>query len=238
MFEKQKYPIVGRSSLIDISRSHSLRCDSKQSEKRFVELDDHLNSKETVFLGEFLPDPLVKGSQPVYLQEGDGIPVINTLSIQKMSINVDDCRYISEEDFNSLSPNRILKNNDVLLTMDGGTSIGKPVLFELEGEYTVDSHVAILRPQGISPKALVFLLASPIGQLQFQRFESGASGQTAVTEEDLRRFVIPKSAIAKLEDYIDELAEERTRIESERTRLVQDEAIMWDNFTKKIINQP
>ena len=62
MFEKQKYPIVSRSSLIDISRSHSLRCDSKQTEKRFVELDDHLNSKETVFLGEFLPDPLVKGT--------------------------------------------------------------------------------------------------------------------------------------------------------------------------------
>lgn len=131
----------------------------------------------------------------------------------------------------------MLKNNDVLLTMDGGTSIGKPVLFELEGEYTVDSHVAILRPQGISPKALVFLLASPIGQLQFQRFESGASGQTAVTEEDLRRFVIPKSSIAKLEDYIDQLAEERTRIESERIKLEKDEAKMWDNFTKKIINQ-
>lgn len=155
-----------------------------------------------------------------------------------MSINVEDCRYISEEDFNNLSPSRVLKINDVLLTMDGGTSIGKPVLFELEGEYTVDSHVAILRPKGISPKALVFLLASPIGQLQFQRFESGASGQTAVTEEDLRRFVIPKSAIAKLEDYIDQLAEERKRIESERIKLEQDEAKMWESFTKKVINQP
>ena len=80
-------------------------------------------------------------------------------------------------------------------------------------------------------------MASPIGQLQFQRFESGASGQTAVTEEDLRRFVIPKSSIAKLEDYIDQLAEERTRIESERIKLEKDEAKMWDNFTKKIINQ-
>lgn len=98
--------------------------------------------------------------------------------------------------------------------------------------------MAILRPKGISPKALVFLLASPIGQLQFQRFESGASGQTAVTEEDLRRFVIPKSAIAKLEDYIDQLAEERTRIESERVKLEQDEAKMWANFTRKVINQP
>jgi type I restriction enzyme S subunit len=238
MFEKQKYPIIGCSSLLEISRSHSLRCDSKQAENRFVELDNLLLDRETVYLGEFLPDPLTKGSQPVYLQEGEGIPVINTLSIQKMAINVDDCRYITEDDFQLLSPNRVLKRNDVLLTMDGGTSIGKPALFELEGEYTVDSHVAILRPKRISPKALVFLLASPIGQLQFQRFESGASGQTAVTEEDLRRFVIPKSAIAKLEEYVDELGEERKRIEFERSKLNQAENEMWETFTQKVIDQP
>jgi type I restriction enzyme S subunit len=194
-----------------------------------------LSDKETVYLGEFLPDPLTKGSQPEYLQEGEGIPVINTLSIQNMSINVSDCRHISEEDFQKLSKNRVLQKNDVLLTMDGGTSIGKPVLFELDGEYTVDSHVAILKPQGISPKALVFLLASPIGQLQFQKFESGASGQTSVTEEDLRRFVIPKSAIARLENYIEELGKERERIESEREKLEKAETNMWINFTKKVI---
>jgi hypothetical protein len=235
MFEKQSYPIVGSSSLIEISHSHSLRCDSKQSEQRFIELVKLLSDKETVYLGEFLPDPLTKGSQPEYLQEGEGIPVINTLSIQNMSINVSDCRHISEEDFQKLSKNRVLQKNDVLLTMDGGTSIGKPVLFELDGEYTVDSHVAILKPQGISPKALVFLLASPIGQLQFQKFESGASGQTSVTEEDLRRFVIPKSAIARLENYIEELGKERERIESEREKLEKAETNMWINFTKKVI---
>ncbi|MEM6250875.1 restriction endonuclease subunit S [Shewanella vaxholmensis] len=235
MFEKQIYPIIGRSSLLEVSMSHSLRCDSKQTEHRFVELDNLLSNKETVFLGEFLPEPLTKGCQPIYLQEGEGIPVINTLSIQKMSINVDDCRHISEEDFQLLNSNRILQKNDVLLTMDGGTSIGKPVLFDLEGEFTVDSHVAILRPKKISPKALVFLLASPIGQLQFQKFESGASGQTAVTEEDLRRFVIPKSAVTKLEEYVEELSNERKRIEEERAKINKAEDNMWASFTKKLI---
>ena len=71
MFEKQKYPIIGYSNLMEISRSHSLRCDSKQVENRFLELDNLLSKNETVYLGEFLPDPLVKGSQPVYLQEGE-----------------------------------------------------------------------------------------------------------------------------------------------------------------------
>ncbi|GAG19405.1 unnamed protein product, partial [marine sediment metagenome] len=80
---------------------------------------------------------------------------------------------------------------DVLLTMDGGTSIGKPVLFDLEDDFATDSHVAILRPVGLDPKLLVYLLASQLGQLQFQQAESGASGQTAVTEADVRRFRFP-----------------------------------------------
>lgn len=235
MFERQSFPIVGRSSLLEISKSHSLRCDSKQSESRFVELDRLLSEKETTYLGEYLPEPITKGSQPTYLQEREGIPVINTLSIQNMSINIQDCRHISTDDFQKLTDNRILKKGDVLLTMDGGTSIGKPALFDLEGHYTVDSHVAILRPLGLSSKALAFLLASPIGQLQFQRFESGASGQTAVTEEDLRRFVMPKFAIEKLEDYTEALSKERKRIEAERKKLKNAELIMWNNFTSRLI---
>lgn len=236
MYKRQDFPIVSRTSLRKISESHSLRCDSKQSERRFEELDCSLYGKEVCFLGEFLPAPLVKGTQHTYLQEGEGIPVVNTLSIQKLKINKDSCRFISEEDFFEVSDYRRLKSNDVLLTMDGGTSIGKPVLFDLPGDYTVDSHVAILRPVGISPKALVYLLASPIGQIQFQRFESGASGQTAVTEEDLRRFKIPASAIEILEAEIDRIDKERSRIEKARNALDENENKMWDDFTVKIIS--
>lgn len=236
MFEKQKYPIIGSTSLIEISYSHSLRFDSKQTEQRFKQLDALLHSTPTTYLGKFLPNPVVKGIQPTYLQEGEGVPVINTLSIQNMSINVGSCRHISEDDFEFISESRSLQYNDVLLTMDGGTSIGKPVLFELDGDYTVDSHVAILRPEGLSPQALLYFLASPVGQLQFQRFESGASGQTAVTEEDLRRFLIPISAIEKLESAVDKITQERQRIAAEREELNNSENKMWDSFTKDIFS--
>lgn len=239
MFKKEKYPIIRTSSLVDIAKSHSLRCDSKQSETRFSELDAMVEGKEVCFLSEFLPEPLVKGTQPVYLQEENekkkGVPIINTLSIQKMKINKEDCRYISKGDFELLNKNRILRKGDVLLTMDGGTSIGKPVLFDLDGDYSIDPHVAILRPKGISPKALVYLLASPIGQLQFQRFESGASGQTAVTEEDIRRFVVPKSAITELKKHVESLDKEKIRIENSHLQLKKDEAVMWEVFSKNIL---
>jgi type I restriction enzyme S subunit len=239
MFKKEKYPIIRTSSLVNIAKSHSLRCDSKQSETRFSELDAMVEGKDVCFLSEFLPEPLVKGTQPVYLQEEKdikkGVPIINTLSIQKMKINQEDCRFISKDAFNLLNKIRILRKGDVLLTMDGGTSIGKPVLFNLDGNYSIDPHVAILRPKGISPKALVYLLASPIGQLQFQRFESGASGQTAVTEEDIRRFLIPKSAVTELEKLVVSLDKEKIRIENVRIQLKNDESIMWEEFSKNIL---
>ncbi|MEQ1636685.1 MAG: hypothetical protein ABL903_08325 [Methylococcales bacterium] len=82
----------------------------------------------------------------------------------------------------------------------------------------------------------MYLLASPIGQLQFQRFESGASGQTAVTEEDLRRFRIPKSALSRLENEVENVDKEKMRIEASRPQLDKDEEKMWDCFTSRILS--
>jgi len=235
MFEKERFPIVRKGSLKGIAGSHSLRCDSKQFEKRFEELDTLFSTMETFYLGEFLPEPIVKGVQPNYIDGTDGVPVINTLSVQNLQINIEDCRYIVEEDYIKISENRKLKKEDVLLTMDGGTSIGKAVLFNLDGDFTVDSHVAILRPSGISSKALVYLLASPIGQLQFQRAESGASGQTAVTEEDLRRFRFPKAMLTKIDDIVNDLDKKRNRINKFRKKLNSIEKNIWSEFAFKVL---
>lgn len=236
MFGREKFPIVNKGSLKKIATSHSLRCDSKQFEKRFENLDNLLSESETFYLGELLPTPIIKGSQPIYIEGNEGIPVINTLSIQQLQIFTKDCRYISEEDYEKLSENRKLKENDVLLTMDGGTSIGKAVLFDLEGDYTIDSHVAILRPVGITSKSLVYLLASPIGQAQFQKAESGASGQTSVTEEDLRRFKFPITMLDNLDNIVEELDDKRKQIKKELLSLENREKKLWEEFSLKVLS--
>lgn len=235
MFEKDEFPIFAIASLHEIAKSHTLRCDSKQFENRFRNLEALLDSQEWVYLGEFLPKPLVKGSQPTYLDEPTGIPVISTLSIQDLSIHETDCRHIAEEDFVALSDDKKLRIGDVLLTMDGGTSIGKSVLFDLEGDWTTDSHVAILRPEGISPEALVYLLASPLGQIQFQKAESGASGQTAVTEEDLRRFRFPQSALERIDSLTAKLDAKRTEIREKIFELQSAEKAAWDDFIRGML---
>jgi hypothetical protein len=180
-----------RSGLGDVAESYSFRCDAKQAERRFRDFDRWIGGVAHFVLGDVLPERIVKGSQPVYTDGAVvGVAVITTMAIQNLSVDPAVCRIAEGVDYGDGNVRRP-RMGDVLLTVDGGTSIGKAVVFDLPGDYAVDSHVAILRPVGLDPVVLVHLLASPLGQLQFQRAESGASGQTAVTEEDIRRFRFP-----------------------------------------------
>lgn len=95
----------------------------------------------------------------------------------------------------------------------------------MECGFTVDSHVAVLRPCGISPVLLAYLLCSPMGQIQFQRAESGASGQTAVSEEDVRRFRfprVPEAAFEQARESFTAALEEARRLEAEAYKKRQD----------------
>lgn len=225
------------ASLSLVGRSHTLRCDAKQFEERFIVFDEFIASVDHFHLGDYLPDGFIKGSQPKYLEtlEPSGVPVISTLAIQQLSIRIDQCRFIAQEDFELIDDERKPKQNDVLLTVDGGTSIGKPVLFDLEDDYAIDSHVAILRPIGLDPRMLVYLLASPIGQLQFQRAESGASGQTGVTEEDIRRFRFPSMSNEAVDSIVTNLERSREELAHLAAQLKAKEDQVWEDFNRRIL---
>ncbi len=238
-WKRDKTPVVRSASLNLVAHSYTLRCDAKQAEQCFNDSCRAMARIDVVQLGCFFPRPFVKGYQPKYVETLDpvGIPVVSTLAIQRLRIITDACRYITQDDFDALPEDRKLKKDDILLTMDGGTSIGKPVLFALEQDYTIDSHVSILRPEGIAPLALVYLLASPLGQLQFQQAESGASGQTAVTEEDIRRFVFPKLGVERLKLLVSELHAERKIIERETAHLYRRQKDAWRKFNESLLSE-
>ena len=236
-FSRGKMPLVMTASLSLVSKSHTLRCDAKQAETRFAAFDNFISSIKHFYLGDYLPNPFVKGSQPKYLEtlEPGGVPVINTLSIQQLSIRIEQCRFIAQEDFDIIEDERKPNLNDVLLTVDGGTSIGKSVLFDLEGDYAIDSHVAILRPAGLDPRLLVYLLASPIGQIQFQQAESGASGQTGVTEEDIRRFRFPLINEDDAIKVVSDIERNRAELAQIAATLRKKEEELWKGFNQAII---
>lgn len=237
-FSKVQTPAALKTSLKGAAKSHSLRCDAKQAEPRFARFDQFIRSVDNFCLGDYLPQAFVKGSQPIYLEtiDPDGVPVISTLAIQRLRVVEDACRFVSRESFDAIDSVRKPKANDVLLTLDGGTSIGKPVLFDLEDEYAIDSHVAILRPDNLDPRLLVYLLASPLGQVQFQQAESGASGQTAVTEEDVRRFRFPVIAPSQVAKIVSDFEAARSAMLKLEEQLKKAEGAAWDKFNRALVS--
>ena len=217
-----------RSSLELIGSHYALRCDAKLADEEFRELEHQIRQAPFRELGDFLPNPFVKGIQPEYLEEQteDSVPVVNTLSIQNLSLNPLSCRYIARSTFDEISDDKKLAKGDVLLTMDGGVSIGKAVLFSFEEEMAIDSHI-VVRPEGISPMSLTYLLASPLCQKQFRQAESGASGQTSVTEDDVRRFIVPSSLLERIDRIASEIDDMRSRIQVKRDRLNQEEKALF-----------
>lgn len=229
-------PLRATASLSVVARNPTLRIDAKQASPSSVQLDAALDRVPTFFLNEFLPEPFVKGRQPDYLDDtqDEGALVVNTGAVRPLGIVLGLCRRISSQDYEGLAEGRKLRDEDVLLTTDGGTSIGKAAVFRRprgeDGEpvdcgFTVDSHVAVLRPRGMSPTLLAYLLCSPMGQIQFQRAESGASGQTAVSEEDIRRFRFPRVPHATFDQASDSFTaalDEARRLEAEAYRKRED----------------
>jgi type I restriction enzyme S subunit len=234
---REKTPMVMKASLSLVAKSHTLRCDARQAERRFAEFSAFISSVEHFHLRDFLPKPLTKGVQPRYIEslEPEGVPVISTIAIQLLTIRTELCRYITQEEYDAIGEERKPRKGDVLLTMDGGTSIGKPVLFDLEGDFAIDSHVAILRPVGLDPRYLVYLLASPFGQVQFQQAESGASGQTAVTEEDLRRFRFPVLPSTQIDSLVQQIEEELRQVGQQARALSEKQQHVWEYFGTSLI---
>ena len=217
------------SSLSLIATNYAFRCDAKFADPAVLDVLKKVESAGYFMLGDYLPQPFVKGIQPDYLDQptDDSVPIINTLAIQNLEIHEQNCRHIAREDFEALNNERKLREGDVLLTVDGGVSIGKPCLFNLNGDYSIDSHVVVLRPKGLSSLALVYLLASPLGQMQFRRAESGASGQTTVTEDDIRRFRFPSALLKSIDQTAAHIEAERQRIAKQRAKLQAEEMALW-----------
>ncbi len=224
------------SSLSLIATNYAYRCDAKFADESIRTVLKKIEECGFFMLGEYLPKPFAKGIQPDYLEQptDDSVRVVSTLAIQNLSIIESVCRHIAREDYDGLTEERRLKLGDVLLTVDGGVSIGKPCHFEIDSDCTMDSHVVVLRPDGLSPLALVYLLASPLGQMQFRRAESGASGQTTVTEDDVRRFVFPRALLSSIDSMATHIEAERKRIATEREKLMAEEAALWSSLSSFI----
>src|SRR5882757_5012114 len=99
MAQSQSFPApkMFASSLRLIATSYAIRCDAKFADVEVLAIESKIRAAGFFELGDYLPAPVVKGIQPIYLDQAtdDSVPVINTLSIQNLSVRIENCRHIT-----------------------------------------------------------------------------------------------------------------------------------------------
>ena len=175
-------------------------------------LDELKNKYQTVLLKDICREPIKRGEQPQY--SDFGVMVIKTVDLKNRFIDYENTLRVSEDVYES-KPQAHIQKNDVLVSSTGYVSVGKINVFDLDEPAFVDGHIAIIRlNQDYDPYFVTYFLRSPLGQIQFEKWFTGSSGQIEVQPEDLNKFLLPsKDTISKdkQKEIADKITEEYKR---------------------------
>lgn len=138
-------------------------------------------------------EPIHRGEQPEYSENGE-ILAIKTIDLKSSYIDYDHCLKVSKEFFDKV-PTAHVRKNDVLIASTGYRSMGKVDVYSRDEKSMVDGHIAILRlKEEYDPFFVAYFLRSHLGQIQFEKWFTGSSGQIEIQPEDLNQFILPKSS--------------------------------------------
>lgn len=127
---------------------------------------------------------VTKGRSVSYSEDGD-VKIIRSGDLNDLE---NDARFLLAD---SSEPIAYLRKGDVLISSIGFGSIGKVQVFDKDGKYGTVSEVTIVRQKTFNPYYLAAFLSSEAGQLQIDRFITGATGQLHLYPRDVQNIHIP-----------------------------------------------
>ena len=160
-----------------------------------------------------------------------GIPILSAKDVYDHKINIGDCtRCVLEDDYEKENKKVNLEIGDVLLTIVG--TIGRTAIIENSDRVCFQRSVAILKPNNINSKYLMFFLESPYCK-EVYRKEAKGTVQLGFYLDSVKKITIPvppleeqKRIVNKIELLFSKL-DEIQPIEQELNELK-------NNFTNKI----
>lgn len=138
-------------------------------------------------------------------------------------------RYFVSDSF--VSDERNLQKGDILINSTGVGTAGRVTLFDLDGDYVVDSHITIVRlNQNVAlPKYVLYALAN-IGFKNIEKMAKGQSGQIEISLPTINGIRIPLppldeqrailEKIELIEAQIKGLESEITELENRKTQVL------------------
>jgi type I restriction enzyme S subunit len=181
---------------------------------------------------------LKDGTHGTHKDVENGIPLLSAKDIQNGKILIpNDCRRISEADFNRIHSTYNIKANDLLLTIVG--TIGRCALVrDIENKVTFQRSVGILRfDDKLDPKYAYYFVSSNAFQKQLLRIiNASAQGGVYLGELAKVRINYPEKPIqqkiSKILSNIDKVIE-KTEAAIEKYKAIK-QGMMLDLLTKGI----
>jgi type I restriction enzyme, S subunit len=124
---------------------------------------------------------LVDGSHTPPRKQDRGRPMLSARNIENNQIVLDDFRYIGDQDFKREHARTRIAPGDVLLTIVGsiGRSAVVPDGFQ---DFTLQRSVAVLTPNGLLPKYLMYQLQAPTLQRHFENVARGTAQRVSISK--------------------------------------------------------
>jgi type I restriction enzyme M protein len=127
----------------------------------------------------------VTNGNPVSYSDAGAIPIVRSGDLVDID---DDARFLRTSDAQGYFE---LKRGDVLISSIGFGSIGKVQVFDKPGTFGTVSEVTVIRQDKLDPYFLAAYLRSQPGQLQIDRWITGATGQLHLYPRDVKRIQVP-----------------------------------------------
>lgn len=119
-----------------------------------------------------------------------------------------------------VSDERNLIKGDILINSTGVGTAGRVTLFDLDGDFVVDSHITIVRVNNdiAIPKYILYALAN-IGFKTIESMANGQSGQIELALDTIKGINIPLPSIDKQKEIVTEIEKIETEIAAQKNRL-------------------
>lgn len=173
-------------------------------EENFASLDSLINEFDTSILGRVLnsnngeiegncistlgevTELIARGVSPTYLDSANTV-VLNQRCIRNGRIDLDFSRH-HDETAKRVQEAKLLQSGDGLINSTGVGTLGRTALFDHPGvgEFTVDSHVTIVRPKSDMLNSDYFGLVLRALENVFVSLSTGTSGQTELPREAIK----------------------------------------------------
>ena len=136
-------------------------------------------------------------------QVPSGVPFLVISNLSSGVIDFSNTRYVPQEYFDNLSPERVAENGDLVFTVTG--SYGITVKVDCVDRFCFQRHMALLKTL-MDNEYLFYLLKSPLVKKQCDEVATGTAQKT-VGLNSLRNIIIPLPTLAEQKRIVAKLKE-------------------------------